>query len=225
MVHFCFEIYLWRFKRVIGREVDRDEEQAALVRTFGWADDGRVPVEYVVLRPRASRARGWRIFLQVLYVVTQQIDERTRVVRERPSSSSSSCQSHHLGTTFMAIENECNKSGTSSHRSRSSTSFVVSSRFWNVVVVSKVFSRDARTTHNTKRRRQKRRLSFERGEKKKMPKRKDDAKSETARARRDATRPRRLRRRKKNERRFPRAKILTTPRTTSSFVIRFDAIF
>ena len=90
MVHFCFEIYLWRFKRVIGREVDRDEEQAALVRTFGWADDGRVPVEYVVLRPRASRARGWRIFLQVLYVVTQQIDERTRVVRERPSSSSSS---------------------------------------------------------------------------------------------------------------------------------------
>lgn len=66
MVHFCFEIYLWRFKRVIGREVDRDEEQAALVRTFGWADDGRVPVEYVVLRPRASRARGWRIFLQVL---------------------------------------------------------------------------------------------------------------------------------------------------------------
>ena len=123
MVHFCFEIYLWRFKRVIGREVDRDEEQAALVRTFGWADDGRVPVEYVVLRPRASRARGWRIFLQVLYVVTQQIDERTRVVRERPSSSSSSCQSHHLGTTFMAIENECNKSGTSSHQSRSSTSF------------------------------------------------------------------------------------------------------
>ena len=169
MVHFCFEIYLWRFKRVIGREVDRDEEQAALVRTFGWADDGRVPVEYVVLRPRASRARGWRIFLQVLYVVTQQIDERTRVVRERPSSSSSSsssCQSH-LGTTFMAIENECNKSGTSSHRSRSSTSFVVSSRFWNVVVVvvvvvSKVFSRDVRTH---KKRRQKRRLFRGRKEK------------------------------------------------------------
>ena len=158
MVHFCFEIYLWRFKRVIGREVDRDEEQAALVRTFGWADDGRVPVEYVVLRPRASRARGWRIFLQVLYVVTQQIDERTRVVRERPSSSSSSssCQSH-LGTTFMAIENECNKSGTSSHRSRSSTSFVVSSRFWNVVVVvvvvSKVFSRDVRTHKKRRQRR------------------------------------------------------------------------
>ena len=168
MVHFCFEIYLWRFKWVIGREVDRDEEQAALVRTFGWADDGRVPVEYVVLRPRASRARGWRIFLQVLYVVTQQIDERTRVVRERPSSSSSSsssCQSH-LGTTFMAIENECNKSGTSSHRSRSSTSFVVSSRFWNVVVVvvvvSKVFSRDVRTH---KKRRQKRRLFRGRKEK------------------------------------------------------------
>ena len=232
MVHFCFEIYLWRFKRVIGREVDRDEEQAALVRTFGWADDGRVPVEYVVLRPRASRARGWRIFLQVLYVVTQQIDERTRVVRERPSSSSSSssssCQSH-LGTTFMAIENECNKSGTSSHRSRSSTSFVVSSRFWNVVVVvvvvSKVFSRDVRTH---KKRRQKRRLFRGRKEKNAEKKRTHQRRLceiETARARRDATRPRRLRRQKKNERRFPRAKIITTPRTTSSFVIRFDAIF
>ena len=157
--------------------MDRDEEQAALVRTFGWADDGRVPVEYVVLRPRASRARGWRIFLQVLYVVTQQIDERTRVVRERPSSSSSSsssssCQSH-LGTTFMAIENECNKSGTSSHRSRSSTSFVVSSRFWNVVVVSKVFSsRDARTRMIQRDDDKKDDDSLSRGEKKKMPKRK-----------------------------------------------------
>ena len=66
----------------------------------------------------------------------------------------------------MAIENECNKSGTSSHRSRSSTSFVVSSRFWNVVVVvvvvSKVFSRDVRTH---KKRRQKRRLFRGRKEK------------------------------------------------------------
>ena len=188
MVHFCFEIYLWRFKRVIGREVDRDEEQAALVRTFGWADDGRVPVEYVVLRPRASRARGWRIFLQVLYVVTQQIDERTRVVRERPSSSSSSsssCQSH-LGTTFMAIENECNKSGTSSHRSRSSTSFVVSSRFWNIVVVSKVFSRDVRT-HN-KKRRQKRRLSFERRKEKNAEKKTTHQRRREIRDRARATR-------------------------------------
>ena len=89
----------------------------------------------------------------------------------------------------------------------------------------KVFSRDVRAH---KKRRQKD-DSFE-GEKEKNAEKKrthrdDFAKIETARARRDATRPRRLRRQKKNERRFPRAKIITTPRTTSSFVIRFDAIF
>ena len=153
-------------------------------------------------------------------------------MKERESSERGHHHHHHHRVSRIISEQHSWRSKTSATKAERHLikvvlphRFVVSSRFWNVVVVSKVLSRDARTTHNTKRRRQKRRLSFERGEKKKMPKRKDDAKSETARARRDATRPRRLRRRKKNERRFPRAKILTTPRTTSSFVIRFDAIF
>ena len=63
MVHFCLEIHLRRFERVIRREVDRDKEETALVRTIRWANDGGVPVENIVLGPWTGRARGWRIFL------------------------------------------------------------------------------------------------------------------------------------------------------------------
>ena len=75
MVHFCLEIHLGRFERVIRREVDRDEEETALVRTIRWANDGGVPVENVIVRPRPGAAGRRGILLEILLRV-----ENTRIV-------------------------------------------------------------------------------------------------------------------------------------------------
>ena len=48
MVDLRGEVHLWRLERVVGWEVDVQEEHAASVGTVRWAHDGRLPVEHVV---------------------------------------------------------------------------------------------------------------------------------------------------------------------------------
>ena len=65
MIHLRLEIHLRRFERVIRREVNRDEEQSALVRRVARSDDRRVPVENIIVRPRARAAGRRRVLLQI----------------------------------------------------------------------------------------------------------------------------------------------------------------
>jgi hypothetical protein len=55
--------------------VDGDEEQPPLVRRVGWADDGGVPVEDVVVRARARAARRGRVLLEILLQRKEQGEE------------------------------------------------------------------------------------------------------------------------------------------------------
>ena len=49
-----------------GTHVDGHEEEAALVGRVSGADDGGVPVEDVIVRPRTRAARGGGILLEIL---------------------------------------------------------------------------------------------------------------------------------------------------------------
>mmetsp|Transcript_50040 Transcript_50040/g.154611 ORF Transcript_50040/g.154611 Transcript_50040/m.154611 type:complete len:225 (-) Transcript_50040:18-692(-) len=59
------ELQARRLERVVGREVDVEEEEPARVRRVLGTDDGRLPVEQVALRHRPGRRVRRRVLLHV----------------------------------------------------------------------------------------------------------------------------------------------------------------
>jgi len=58
-----------------GTHVDGHEEEAALVGRVSGPDDGGVPVEDVIVRPRTRAARGGRVLLEILRCGSSWMDD------------------------------------------------------------------------------------------------------------------------------------------------------
>lgn len=64
MVNFRGEVDLGRFERVIGRELNRQEEDSSTVRTVSRTHDRRLPFEEIV-SGRTGRARRGRVSSEI----------------------------------------------------------------------------------------------------------------------------------------------------------------
>jgi len=59
------ERYFGRLEGVVGREVDGEEKNTALIGALWWSHDGRLPVEQVVA-DGAGTALSWWVTTEVL---------------------------------------------------------------------------------------------------------------------------------------------------------------
>lgn len=60
MVHFCSERYLGWLERIVGWEINVEEEHALVIGGVLWSHNRRLPVELITLVSGARGAvRGW----------------------------------------------------------------------------------------------------------------------------------------------------------------------
>ena len=64
------ERYFGRLEGVVGREVDGEEKNTALIGALWWSHDGRLPVEQVVA-DGAGTALSWWVTTEVLELLKQ----------------------------------------------------------------------------------------------------------------------------------------------------------